>query len=118
LCAYRPLIVLCIIVAIVVAAAVTYAGAVISGWIGEEIGSAGASSEPGSKWGSLEAGVFVTVKGNWVTDPDVGYNELLYVTDISPGTQVLPVPPNGYVAADADTARNIMGDDCGGVVIL
>jgi hypothetical protein len=32
--------------------------------------------------------------------------------------QVLPVPPNGYVAADADTARNIMGDDCGGVVIL
>jgi hypothetical protein len=76
LCAYRPLIVLCIIVAIVVAAAVTYAGAVIGGWIGEEIGSAGTSSEPGSKWGSLEAGVFVTVKGNWVTDPDVGYNEI------------------------------------------
>jgi len=114
-----PFIVLCIILAALVAAAVTYVGAMLGGWIGQEIGSAGASSEPDSTWGSLDVGLYVTVKGNWVTDPDVGYNELLYVTDITPGMSVQPVPANGYTAADADAAQSTMGgDDCGGVVIL
>jgi hypothetical protein len=113
------LIVLCIIAAFLVAAAVTYLGAMIGGWIGEAIGSAGSGSEPDSQWPSLEAGVYVTVKGNLATEPSAGYNELLYVTNIAPSMQFLPVPSTGYTADDAHTAfMTVGGDDCSTNIIM
>ena len=48
-------------------------------------------------------GTIVTVKGNWVQDPNVGNNELFYVTDIC-RTGNYPNPPS-YTAADADMIR-------------
>jgi hypothetical protein len=95
-----------LIVAAIVAAVVAYAGAVIGGWIGEGIASAG-SDPVGDSWEGLSAGAIVTVKGHWVTDPDIGNNELFYTTDIN-RTGQFPTGPS-YTTADADSTA---ADDC------
>ncbi len=95
-----------LIVAAIVGAAVAYGGAVVGGWIGEAIASAG-SDPVGDEWKGLEAGTIVTVKGNWVTDPDIGNNELLYTTDINRTGQF--AGPPSYTTADADMTA---ADDC------
>jgi hypothetical protein len=97
---------LVLIVAAIIGAAVAYAGAVIGGWIGEGIASAG-SDPVGDSWKALEAGAIVTVKGNWVTDPDIGNNELFYTTDINRTGQFATGP--SYTTADADATAP---DDC------
>ena len=97
---------LVLIVAAIIGAIVAYAGAVIGGWVGEAIASAG-SDPVGDAWQGLSAGTIVTVKGNWVTDPDVGNNELLYTTDINRTGQFATGP--SYTTADADSTA---ADDC------
>jgi hypothetical protein len=97
---------LVLIVAAIVAAIVTYAAATVGGWIGEAIASAG-SDPVGDTWKGLEPGAIVTVKGNWVTDPDIGNNELFYTTDINRTGQFASGP--SYTTADADSTA---ADDC------
>ena len=96
----------CIIIAAVVAAAITYGGALIGGWTGQAIASAG-SDPVGDSWKGLSPGAMVTVKGNWVTDPNIGNNELFYTTDIN-RTGQFPTGPS-YSTADADSTP---ADDC------
>jgi hypothetical protein len=103
---YLLCLLLVLIVAAIVAAAVTYAGAVIGGWIGEGIASTG-GDPVGDDWKGLEAGAIVTTKGNWVTDPDIGNNELFYTTDINRTGQFASGP--SYTTADADSTAP---DDC------
>jgi hypothetical protein len=105
-----PFYLLCLLVALIiaaiVAAAVTYLGADIGGWIGEGIASTG-GDPVGDQWKALQPGAIVTVKGNWVTDPDLGNNELLYTTDINRTGQFATGP--SYTTADADSTA---ADDC------
>jgi hypothetical protein len=101
-----------ILVAAIVAAAVTYAGAVIGGWIGEGIGSIG-DDPVGDAWESLERGVIVTVRGNWVTNPDVGNNQIFYVTQLNRNGLVDPKP--SYTTDDADATP---ADDCPPVPVI
>jgi hypothetical protein len=103
---YLLCLLLVLIVAAIVGAAVAYAGAVIGGWVGEGIASTGADPV-GDTWKGLDAGVIVTVKGNWVTDPNIGNNELLYTTDINRTGQFATGP--SYTTADADSTA---ADDC------
>jgi hypothetical protein len=103
---YLLCLLLVLIVAAIVAAAVAYAGAVVGGWVGEAIASDG-SDPVGDSWKGLDAGAIVTVKGNWVTDPDIGNNELLYTTDINRTGQFASGP--SYTTADADSTA---ADDC------
>ena len=95
------------IVAAIVAAAVAYAGATVGGWIGEGIAAAANSDPVGDTWKGLAAGAIVTVQGDWVTDPNVGNNELFYTTRIN-RTGQFAAPP-GYTTADADSTA---ADDC------
>jgi hypothetical protein len=97
---------LVLIVAAIVAAVVALVGAMIGGWVGQAIASAG-SDPVGDAWKGLEPGAIVTVKGNWVTDPDIGNNELYYTTDINRTGQV--ANPPSYTTMDADGTR---ADDC------
>ena len=90
-----------LIVAAIVAAAVAIAGAIIGGWIGEGIAAAANSDPVGDAWKGLSPGAIVTVKGNWITDPDIGNNELFYTTSINRTAQ-FPTPPD-YTTADADS---------------
>lgn len=103
---YLLCLLLVLIVAAIVGALVAYAGAVIGGWIGEGIASAG-GDPVGDAWKGLEADAIVTVKGNWVTDPDIGNNELLYTTDINRTGQFATGP--SYTTANADSTP---ADDC------
>jgi len=103
---YLLCLLLVLLVAAIVAAAVTYAAAAVGGWIGEAVASAG-SDPVGDDWKALEPGAIVTVKGNWVTDPDVGNNELFYTTDINRTGQFATGP--SYTTADADSTAP---DDC------
>ena len=103
---YLLCLLLVLIVAAIVGAIVAYAGAAIGGWIGEGIASAGADPV-GDQWHGLSAGAIVTVKGNWVTDPDLGNNELLYTTDINRTGQFATGP--SYTTNDADSTAP---DDC------
>ena len=96
-----------LIVAAVVAAAVALAGALIGGWIGEGIAAAANSDPVGSAWKGLSPGDIVTVQGNWITDPDVGNNELFYTTSIN-RTGQFASPPD-YTTAEADSTAQ---DDC------
>jgi len=90
------------LIAVIVAAAITYAGAVVGGWIGQGIGSVG-GDPVGDLWKGLERGTIVTVKGNWVTNKDVGNNELFYTTEI---IRMGPADPKeAYSTADADATR-------------
>ncbi|PYL09042.1 MAG: hypothetical protein DME33_05625 [Verrucomicrobia bacterium] len=105
-----PFYLLCLLVALIVAAivaaVVAYVGAAIGGWVGQAIASAG-SDPVGDDWKGLDPGAIVTVKGNWVTDPDVGNNELFYTTDINRTGQFSSGP--SYTTADADSTAP---DDC------
>jgi hypothetical protein len=96
-----------LIVAAIVAAAVAIAGAIIGGWIGEGIAAAANSDPVGDTWKGLTPGTIVTVQGNWITDPDVGNNELFYTTSIN-RTGQFATPPD-YTVADADSTAP---DDC------
>lgn len=96
-----------LIVAAIVAAIVAIVGAIIGGWIGEGIAAAANSDPVGDAWKGLAAGAIVTVKGNWITDPDIGNNELFYTTSIS-RTGQFATPPD-YTTADADSTAP---DDC------
>lgn len=88
-----------LIIAAVIAAAVTYAAAIVGGWIGQGISSI--NGDPvGDNWKSLERGAIVTVRGNWVTNPDVGNNELFYTTTIN-RTGMADAKAT-YATADAD----------------
>lgn len=98
---------LVLIIAAIVGAAMTYASAAIGGWLGEAAASAG-SDPVGDTWKGLESGTIVTVRGDWVTDPDAGYNELLYTTDIH-RTGSFPGPRRSYTTAEADSTPS---DDC------
>jgi hypothetical protein len=95
-----------LIIAAIVAAVVAYAGAVIGGWVGEGIASAG-SDPVGDDWKGLDIGAIVTVRGNWVTDSDIGNNELYYTTDINRTGKFSSGP--SYTTADADSTAS---DDC------
>lgn len=110
-----PLALLCLlaalIVAALVAAAITYAGAWLGGLIGEAIGGPG--NRASAEFPSLLVGTVVTVKGNWITEPDIGYNELLYTTFVG-RNMMFPAPPS-YTTEQADTTA---ADDCGSAVIL
>jgi hypothetical protein len=105
-----PLAWLCFILALIVAAigaaAIVFAPAVIGGWIGAGIASA-AQDPVGDAWKGLEAGAIVTVRGDWATDPDVGYNMLFYTNQIN-RTGPFATPPS-YTNANADTTAP---DDC------
>jgi hypothetical protein len=103
---YLLCLLLVLIIAAIVAAVVAYVGAVIGGAIGEGIASTG-SDPVGDEWKGLEPGTIVTVKGNWVTDPDIGNNELFYTTDIM-RTGTFPSGPS-YTTANADSTA---ADDC------
>lgn len=103
---YLLCLLLALIIAAIVAAAITYAGAAIGGWVGEGIASAG-SDPVGDQWKALEPGTIVTVKGNWVTDPNIGNNELFYTTGINRTGQLDPKP--SYTTDDADATAP---DDC------
>jgi hypothetical protein len=103
---YLLCLLLVLLVAAIVAAVVAYAGAVIGGWVGEAIASAG-SDPVGDTWQGLDAGAIVTAKGNWVTDPDIGNNELFYTTDINRTGQFSTGP--SYTTDDADSTA---ADDC------
>jgi hypothetical protein len=96
-----------LIVAAIVAAAVAMAGAIIGGWIGEGIAAAANDDPVGDTWEGLSAGDIVTVKGNWIVDPDIGNNELFYTTSIN-RTGQFAGPPD-YTTADADATAP---DDC------
>jgi hypothetical protein len=95
-----------LIVAAIVGAAVAYAGALVGGWIGEGIASAG-SDPVGENWKGLEPGAVATVKGNWVTNPDIGNNELFYTTEINRTARFSTGP--SYTQSDADSTAP---DDC------
>lgn len=103
---YILCVLVCLIVAAVVAAAVAYAGSLAGGWVGEAIASAG-SDPVGDTWKGLQPGAIVTVKGNWITDPNLGNNELYYTTAIN-RTGQFKSPPS-YTTADADSTA---ADDC------
>jgi hypothetical protein len=103
---YLLCLLIAIIVAAIVAAAVTYVVADVGGWIGEGIAATG-SDPVGDDWKALEPGAIVTVKGNWVTDKDIGNNELLYTTSINRTGQFASPPP--YATSDADSTAP---DDC------
>jgi hypothetical protein len=96
-----------LIVAALVAAAIALAGAIIGGWIGEGVAAAADSDPVGDTFKGLSPGAVVTVKGDWVTDPNVGNNELFYTTSIA-RTMQMATPP-GYTTADADATA---ADDC------
>jgi hypothetical protein len=104
---YLLCVLIAIIVAAIVAAAIAYAGAVAGGAIGEGIADAANSDPVGSAWKALQPGAIVTVQGNWITDPDIGNNELFYTTSIN-RTGQFPTPPD-YTTADADSTA---ADDC------
>jgi hypothetical protein len=78
----------------------------VGGWIGQGIGSAG-SDPVGDEWEALEAGAVVTVRGDWLTNPDVGNNELFYTTAISRTEKADPKPAYSWMDADATAP-----DDC------
>jgi hypothetical protein len=103
---YLLCLLLVLIVAAIVGAVVAYAGSVIGGWIGEGVASTG-GDPVGDAWKGLDPGTIVTVKGNWVTDPDIGNNELLYTTDINRTGQFATGP--SYLTSDADSTA---ADDC------
>lgn len=103
---YLLCLLLVILVAAIVAAAVTYAGAMIGGWIGEGIGSAG-SDPVGDAWEGLDRGAIVTVRGNWVTNADIGNNEIYFVTAL--GRNGMADPKPNYTTADANATA---ADDC------
>jgi hypothetical protein len=103
---YLFCLIICLIIAAIVAAAVAIVGAMIGGWIGQGIASAG-SDPVGDSWKGLDPGAIVTVKGNWVTEPTVGNNQLFYTTDISRTGQFATQP--SYTTADADSTP---ADDC------
>jgi hypothetical protein len=103
---YLLCLLLVLIVAAIVGAIVAYAGATIGGWIGEGI-AATAGDPVGDAWKGLDPGAIVTVKGNWVTDPDIGNNELLYTTDINRTGQFATGP--SFTTMDADSTAP---DDC------
>lgn len=95
-----------LIVAAIVAAIIVAVVAIIGGLIGAGIASA-ADDPVGDAWEGLEAGTIVTVRGDWVTDPDIGYNKLFYVTQLN-RTGSFATPPS-YTTADADSTA---ADDC------
>ncbi len=97
---------LALLVAAIVAALITYGGAVAGGLVGEAIGSIGDDSV-GDTAKSLRPGAMVTVRGDWIRDPDVGYNELFYVTSLN-RTGDFPGNPS-YTTQDADSTPQ---DDC------
>jgi hypothetical protein len=105
--------ILALLVAAIVAAAITYGGAVIGGLIGEGIASVG-SDTLGAKAKSLTPGAMVTVKGNWIQDPNVGNNELFYVTDICRNGIFANPPP--FSTMDADSM--MVPDDCPVVISI
>lgn len=101
---FYPLCVLvALLIAAIVAAAITYAGSLIGGWIGEAAASAG-SDTVGDDWKGLDAGAIVTTKGNWVTDPDIGNNELFYTTSINRTGKFKTGP--SYTTANADSTAD------------
>jgi hypothetical protein len=101
----------CVILAVLIAITITYAGSLWGGWGGQGIGTETATQNDEGLLYSIGPGMFVTVKGNFTINPDTGYNELHYVTDISPSMTVLP--SRGYTTADADAAlAKLGGDDC------
>lgn len=99
-----PFYLLCLLVALliaaIVAAAITYAGAMIGGWIGQGIAALG-SDPVGDAWEALEPGAIVTTKGNWVTNSDIGNNELFYTTFIGRTGDFAHGP--SFTNAEADT---------------
>lgn len=96
-----------LIVAAVVAAAVAIVGAILGGLAGEGIAAATSGDPVGNTWKSLTPGAIVTVQGNWITDPNVGNNELFYTTSINRTGQF--ASPPGYTTANADSTA---ADDC------
>jgi hypothetical protein len=96
-----------LIVAAIVAAAVAIVGAILGGLAGEGIAAAANSDPVGDTWKGLTPGAIVTVQGNWITDPDIGNNELFYTTNIN-RTGQFATPPD-YTTADADSTA---ADDC------
>jgi hypothetical protein len=104
---YLICLIIVLIVAAIVAAAVAIAGAIIGGWVGEGIAAAANSDPVGDAWKGLTPGAIVTVKGNWITDPDIGNDELFYTTSIN-RTGQFATPPD-YTTADADSTA---ADDC------
>jgi hypothetical protein len=98
---------LVLLVAAIVAAGVALVGATIGGWIGEGIAAAASTDPVGDAWKGLSPGTIVTVQGNWITNPDIGNNELFYTTWIN-RTDQFPRPPD-YTTADADATA---ADDC------
>lgn len=104
---YLLCLLLVLIVAAIVAAVVAMAAAIIGGWIGEGIADAANSDPVGDTWKGLTPGTIVTVQGNWITDPDIGNNELFYTTSIN-RTGQFATPPD-YTTADADSTAP---DDC------
>jgi hypothetical protein len=97
---------LALIVAALVAAAITYVGAMLGGYAGAAIASAGADPV-GDAWESLEPGAIVTVRGDWTRNPEVGNNELFFTTAIN-RTGPFPRGPS-YTTGDADSTAP---DDC------
>ena len=96
-----------LIVAAIVAAAVAIVGAILGGLAGEGIAAAASSDPVGDTWKGLIPGTIVTVQGNWITDPDIGNNELFYTTSIN-RTGQFATPPD-YTTANADSTAP---DDC------
>lgn len=90
---------LALLIAVIVAAVITYGASVVGGWIGQGIGSVG-GDPVGDTWKGLERGTIVTVKGNWVTNKDVGNNEIFYTTDII--RMGMADTKDAYSTADAD----------------
>jgi hypothetical protein len=105
-----PLYLICLLVvllvAAIVAAVVTYVGAMIGGWVGQGIGAVGADPV-GDAWEGLDRGAIVTVRGNWVTNPDIGNNEIYYVTELH--RNGMADPKASFTTADADATA---ADDC------
>jgi hypothetical protein len=97
---------LALIVAAVIAAVTTYVAGMVGGWIGQAFAAA-ASDPVGDAWDGLSPGAIVTVKGNWVTNSDIGNNELFYTTGIHRTGKFPKKPP--YTAAQADDTA---ADDC------
>ncbi len=104
---YLLCVLLAIIVAAIVGAAIAYAGAALGGLAGEGIADAANSDPVGDTWKTLQPGAIVTVKGNWITDPDIGNNELFYTSSIN-RTGQFATPPD-YTTANADSTAP---DDC------
>lgn len=96
-----------LIVGAIVAAAIAMVGAIVGGLIGEGIAAAANSDPVGDTWKGLTPGAIVTVQGNWITDPDIGNNELFYTTSIN-RTGQFATPPD-YKTSDADSTAP---DDC------